>query len=523
MAVFLSQDARGTIVVRTAPDLTGLNDRDLIIGDNNANIIDGGAGDDTLLGGNGNDFLFGGVGQDSLDGGLGIDQIIGGAGDDIYSDVEELDLVGEAAGGGTDLVLTRAPTLFLSAEVENLTRTGSDNFVGNGNNLANVITGGAGIDTLNGLAGNDTIVGGVGNDTMNGGVDDDLFIWNNGDNTDTNNGEAGNDTQLINGAAAADIANVTATGGVAVFTRTNLVPFSVNMTNIERLDLSPGEGDDQSTVGSLTGTAVTLVTFDGGAGNDRFDASGSSTPVSAQGGTGNDTLNGGTGVDTLAGGLGDDSYLVQNLGDIVTEASGGGTDSVASSVTFALGATADVEFLSTSNAAGTTDLNLTGSSIGNTIRGNDGRNVLAGLAGDDALFGLGGRDDLRGGDGDDVLSGGRGRDVLRGEAGRDTYLFDARVVRAEADVIVGFSSADDTIQLDSAIFRNVPRVGPQGQIASDAFFRGKAAQDAEDRIIYDQATGSLYYDRDGTGGAAQIKFADLDNEARLRLSDIIII
>ena len=205
-------------------------------------------------------------------------------------DVEALDTIGEAAGGGTDLVLTRAPTLILAAEVENLTRTGSDNFVGTGNNLANVITGGAGIDTLNGLAGNDTIVGGVGNDIINGGGDDDLFIWNNGDSTDTNNGEAGNDRQLINGAAAADIANVTATGGVAVFTRTNLVPFSVNMTNIERLDLSPGEGDDQSTVGSLTGTAVTLVTFDGGAGNDRFDASGSSTPVSAQGGTGNDTL-----------------------------------------------------------------------------------------------------------------------------------------------------------------------------------------------------------------------------------------
>ena len=68
MAVFQSHDSRGIIIVRTAPDLTGLNDRDLILGDNNINFIDGGAGDDTLMGGNGNDFLFGGAGQDSLDG-----------------------------------------------------------------------------------------------------------------------------------------------------------------------------------------------------------------------------------------------------------------------------------------------------------------------------------------------------------------------------------------------------------------------------------------------------------------------
>src|SRR5215212_9340599 len=117
MAIFLSQDARGTFVVRTAPDLTGLSDRDLIIGDNGINFIDGGPGDDTLLGGDGNDFLFGGAGQDSLVGGFGGDQMIGEAGDDIYADVEALDIVGELPGGGTDLVFTRAPTLILAAEV----------------------------------------------------------------------------------------------------------------------------------------------------------------------------------------------------------------------------------------------------------------------------------------------------------------------------------------------------------------------------------------------------------------------
>ncbi|MBW9056740.1 protease, partial [Rhizobium mesosinicum] len=51
------------------------------------------------------------------------------------------------------------------ANVENLTFTGSGNFAGTGNALANIITGGAGNDTLDGGAGADTLIGGAGDDT----------------------------------------------------------------------------------------------------------------------------------------------------------------------------------------------------------------------------------------------------------------------------------------------------------------------------------------------------------------------
>ncbi|WP_460894949.1 calcium-binding protein, partial [Ramlibacter monticola] len=52
------------------------------------------------------------------------------------------------------------------------------------NAAANVITGGAGNDTLSGGAGNDTIKGGDGNDFLDGGVGNDMFVFQAGFGTD---------------------------------------------------------------------------------------------------------------------------------------------------------------------------------------------------------------------------------------------------------------------------------------------------------------------------------------------------
>jgi serralysin len=68
-------------------------------------------------------------------------------------------------------------TYALNGTVENLTFIGTGNFNGTGNNLDNVMIGGAGNDTMNGLGGNDTLIGGAGNDTLAGGAGNDIFQY----------------------------------------------------------------------------------------------------------------------------------------------------------------------------------------------------------------------------------------------------------------------------------------------------------------------------------------------------------
>ena len=59
--------------------------------------------------------------------------------------------------------------------------------------------------------------------------------------------------------------------------------------------------------------------------------------------------------------------------------------------------------------------------------------------------------------------------------------------------------------LSNAIFGGIGL----GSVAGSQFVIGPAAQDAGDRIIYNDATGAVYYDSDGTGAAAAIQFAEL--------------
>jgi Ca2+-binding RTX toxin-like protein len=50
-----------------------------------------------------------------------------------------------------------------------------------------------------------------------------------------------------------------------------------------------------------------------------------------------------------------------------------------------------------------------------------------------------------------------------------------------------------------------------------------AAQDADDRIIYDTGTGKLFYDFDGSGAGAAVQFAQLAAGLALTNADFYVV
>lgn len=120
--------------------------------------------------------------------------------------------------------------------------------------------------------------------------------------------------------------------------------------------------------------------------------------------------------------------------------------------------------------------------------------------------------------GDDVLNGKGGSDILTGGKGKDTFEFDTALGAGNVDTIKDFSTKDDTIHLSSAIFSGLAT----GKLAAGAFAVGAAAQDADDRILYDKGTGALSFDADGSGGGAAIKFASIGKNLDLSADDFFV-
>ncbi|WGR68748.1 MULTISPECIES: VCBS domain-containing protein [unclassified Bradyrhizobium] len=122
--------------------------------------------------------ITGGTGADQLgDGGFANVTLRGGGGADTFTVTNAQTIVTETAGATGSTVMTSLASYSLPTNVQNLTYTGSGNFVGNGNGLANTITGGAGNDTLSGGGGNDRLIGGAGNDLLTGGNGSDTFVF----------------------------------------------------------------------------------------------------------------------------------------------------------------------------------------------------------------------------------------------------------------------------------------------------------------------------------------------------------
>jgi Ca2+-binding RTX toxin-like protein len=377
-------------------------------GDGNDEIY-GGDGDDSLWGAAGNDIVYGDAGRDTLAGGSGHDKLIGGGDNDIYIVDTTTDKIVEAVDGGYDTVNSSVSFDLRTLEnVENLTLRGTANLTGTGNDERNRLHGNAGANLLLGNGGDDQINGDAGNDIIDGGAGIDTF----------------------------DLS--TATGGVMM-----QIVQSASNTIIDLHHVGLGK-DTYRNLEGIIGSDFD-DTLQGSAFNDELRGGGGNDLISGNDGV--DTMEGGDGLDTLIGGEGNDIYVVSDTTDVIVEVSGGGYDTVNSSVSFDL---LNAKYVENLTLRGEDDVTGQGSNSRNRLSGNDGNNVFEGRDGDDSMWGNGGNDTLIGGAGNDTMEGGTGHDKLDMGDGKDTAAYGS--ILDGGDMLCGFSnggSSQDRIDLDA--------------------------------------------------------------------------
>jgi Ca2+-binding RTX toxin-like protein len=142
--------------------------------------------------------------------------------------------------------------------------------------------------------------------------------------------------------------------------------------------------------------------------------------------------------------------------------------------------------------------------------------TLKGGDGDDTIFGNFRDKTIKGGDGNDLVFAGSGNDQLFGGKGRDTFLFGT--IEDGVDRIRDFEGKKDKIA-----FAPSEDFGALGDSVDAAeLVIGTAATTPAHRIVYDDATGRLYWDADGVGGAAQVLLARIDGAPKLKLANFMV-
>ena len=328
------------------------------------------------------------------------------------------------------------------------------------------ISGSVGDDSLAGLAGNDTINSGSGNDTLDGGLGSDMLI-----------GGIGNDIYFVDDYN--DVITESGSGGI------DTIVFMSGFYSWESFMFY-----------ALPDNVENLI---GGAGSSNFLVGNSLNNV-ITGNSSDDTIAGAGGVDTLQGGLGNDTYIIRGKNDVIIEGAGEGYDFVQTSLATYFMA-ANVERVYNFNTAGA------------KVTGNSADNFMVTSNGDDLL---------NGGSGQDFLFGSFGNDTLRGGSGADDFFFNSDLNPDNVDVIIDFTLGVDHIALGRQVFGDPAGVSP-GQLDPSQFKiigPGGSAVDGNDRILYNQSTGNLYVDFDGSGAGLRILFATLSGTPALTAADI---
>ena len=157
-----------------------------------------------------------------------------------------------------------------------------------------------------------------------------------------------------------------------------------------------------------------------------------------------------------------------------------------------------------------------GSAMDDELYGPGHGGTLDGQGGNDELWGWTGNEIIKGGAGNDALGGGPGFDHLSGGSGKDVFWV---YEETAADRIMDFSVKDDTVALDIDYFGTLGL----GFVAKAEFHVGKKAATASQHLIYDKATGGLFYDADGNGAAAQVKILQIGKDLALTAHDFIVL
>jgi Polysaccharide lyase/RTX calcium-binding nonapeptide repeat (4 copies) len=126
---------------------------------------------------------------------------------------------------------------------------------------------------------------------------------------------------------------------------------------------------------------------------------------------------------------------------------------------------------------------------------------------------------INGTSGNNMLYGKAGNDTLTGGAGRDAFVFDTQPGSTNRDRIMDFAVNDDTIVLENAVFTSLAA----GALSGSAFWVGSRAHDADDRIVYDSASGALHYDADGSGAGAGVQIATLSTGLKMASANVYVI
>jgi Ca2+-binding RTX toxin-like protein len=349
-------------------------------------------------------------------------------------------------GGGTSYSVKGLPTAVNVSNAEGANDTLVVNALG-GNDTINAadfaasitkltLDGGAGNDTIRGGQGNDVILGGDGNDFIDGnqcndialmGAGDDVFQWDPGDGSDTVEGQAGQDKMLFFGSGANENFDVSAVGGRVRFFR-DVGNITMDLDDLEKIELRALGGTDNVVIGDLSGTDVTDIDVDLRGANGGGD--GAADTITSNATQGADVF----GVTGDAGGIrifglqaSVDIFHQEVANDRLTLNGLGGDDVIDA-----------------------TSLEADGIQL--TMNGGLGADVLLGSEGDDLINGGDGDDLASMGAGDDtfVWNPGDDNDTIEGQAGFDTMLFNG----SNAAENVTISANEDRVQF----FRNVANV-----------------------------------------------------------------